>query len=489
MISMTRVLSVLLLNLLVGAVCAGADGESEEPLPLSLVQALEAALEHNPEVQSARLQTRIHERGVAVAAARFGRSLSAGLTHQTQRAASVSTLESVTTATSSLVAVELGVEQLLASGARIDVGLRNRRSTSNAAYRLIDPVYESEFGVEVTQPLWRGRGSINRTDQHLARNAYHGAQVDETRSVRDLQSAVASAYWNLYFATENLAVQQQLAGGAERVLETARTRADMGAGPRSEILQAEVGVARRQEQTIVAEGRVHLAEDRLKMLTGLDRDPDLWDRRLRLTSTVTADNDATIDLRAGIERAVATDPDLQRGRLQVQSLELLAQQAQDLARPQVDLTVRAGVSGIGASYADNNEALVEADGRNWTGGLSLRIPLGTDPQVLRHRQRLLEQERGVLDLERRRLGLIQQVRQHYRQVMISRRRTEVSTLAVGLARQNVAEVEARQNLGLSSARSVLDAQDELAQTRAGQLQAVLEHRKALLEWRRLTSGV
>ena len=72
-------------------------------------------------------------------------------------------------------------------------------------------------------------------------------------------------------------------------------------------------------------------------------------------------------------------------------------------------------------------------------------------------------------------------------VTISRQRTEVSDLAVKLALQNVAEQEERQNFGLSSARQVLDAQDELAETRGLRLQAGLDYRKSRIEWTRLTS--
>ena len=458
---------------------------ADDPLPLSLSEAVQSALEHNPDLHGARLRTRIRQHGVAVEAARFGRSVRAGVIHQAQRAPSISTLEDVTTATSSLIGFDVSVDQQLVSGGQVGLTFRNRRSWSNAAYRLIDPVYESEFGIEFIQPLLRGRGTVNRTDLRLARNDLESARVSHRERARDLRAQVLSAYWDLYFTIENRAVQAQLADGARRVLETARTRADMGAGPRSEILQAEVGVARRQEHLIVAEGQVHSAEDQLKSLTGLDRKPALWDRRLRLTTIPREGAVDSVDLRAGVERAVRADPGLRRGELRVQSLDLLARRAKDMARPQIDLSARVGLSGIGDSYADDAEALGKADGRSWTGSVNLRIPLGEDPQAERHRQRLLEKESGIIDLERRRLAVVQQVREQYRRVTISRRRTEVSDLAVKLALQNVAEQEERQNLGLSSARQVLDAQDELAETRALRLQAGLDYSKATIEWNRL----
>ncbi len=482
---MTRLFRAVTVVLLVAYSLAGA--ESAPPLSLSLEEAIQLAVERNPDVLGARLLTRIRQHGVAAETARFGRSLQAGVVHEAQRAPSISTLESVATATSSLVGVDVGIEQQFASGAQVGIILRNQRGSSNAAFRLIDPVYESELSLELNQPLWRGRGAVNRVDQQLSENDLQSAHVSQDSQLRDVQARVCGAYDNLYFAMEHRAVQEQLAQGARRVLETAQTRAAMGAGPRSEILQAEVGVARRQEQVIVAEGEVRRAEDRLKSLTGLDREPSLWDRRLRLTTTPRDDVGDSVDLSAGMARAMATDPGLRQGELRVQGLDLLARRAEDRARPQIDLSARVGLSGIGSSYGDNGQALSKADGRNWRGGLNLRIPLGADAETETYRQRLLEKEHGVIDLERRRLAVVQQVREQYRRVTISRQRTEVSTLTVDLALQNVTEVEQRQNLGLSSAREVLDAQDELAETRDLRLQAVLDHNQARIEWDRLTS--
>ncbi len=109
-------------------------------------------------------------------------------------------------------------------------------------------------------------------------------------------------------------------------------------------------------------------------------------------------------------------------------------QARDASRPQIDLRARVGLSGIGASYADNTEVLGDLEGRSWNGGLELRMPLGDDP-------------------ERLRLALVNQVREQYRRVRINARRAGVA---------------------------------DLAEARARRLQAVVESGKALIEWRRLT---
>ena len=68
-------------------------------------------------------------------------------------------------------------------------------------------------------------------------------------------------------------------------------------------------------------------------------------------------------------------------------------------------------------------------------------------------------------------------------------RSEERALGENLIQQSHAAqilVTHRLKLGLSTARLVLDAQDDLAQARASRLRAVVDYNQSLIEWQRLT---
>jgi len=460
-------------------------GRAADQLDLSLDQAVQMSLELNPGIRSARLGTQIQARAVAAEEARFGRSAGLVISHQAEQSPSISALEAVQTSTSDVLSVGATLSQDLSSGGRVGVSFANQRLSSNAAYRTIDPVYQSEVGLEFSQPLLRGRGDINRVDLHLARNGLEAAGVALEQRLRDLKADVGLAYWGLFFARGNLQVQRQLTEGAKRVLETVRTRAEMGADPRNSVLEAELGAAQREEGTVVAEGAVAQAEDQLRSLMGLDQDPETWDLRLiPQTSPQLPSFDS--DLTTSVDRAVKVSPAYRSTEIQLRNLDLQVRLARDRARPDVDLTARLGVTGIGASYNDNVEVLGEAEGRSWRASLLLSLPLGTTPDDERLRLRLLEKQRAQLDLERLRLDIVRQVREQHRRVRVDRRRAEVARLAESLAAQNVGEQEERLALGLSAVRQVLDAQDDLAAARNSHLHARVDYNQALVEWGRLT---
>ena len=458
---------------------------AQDAVNLSLDQAVQMALEKNLSVRAAHLGTRIRMAGVTEEEARFGRSLQTSLSHRADRSPSLSSLEQVQTATSNVQSLALDVSQQLATGGRIGLTFSQNRSASNAAYNTIDPIYGSNLELSFTQPLLQGRGKINRAGIDIAANNLERSEVDLDGRIRDLTAEVRAAYWNLFMSHENLEVSRQLSDGAKRVLETARARVEMGANARSSILQAEVGVASREENIVIAEGTVRDTEDRLKSLLGLDRDPDAWNVGLIPTETPTlVPFDG--DLRKGVENALNLSTAYRQQEIDLKNIDLQIDLARDDAQPAVDLSFRAGLRGIGSRYSDDLKGLGDAEGRSWQGGIAFSVPLGASASQARVQRRLIEKEQAEIDRERLRLQIAQQVREKHRQVNTDGRRAEVNLLAERLADQNVQEEEERLALGLSTVRQVLDAQDDLAEARIKRLRAIVDYNKALIEWTRFT---
>ena len=481
---LARVLPSLTVAALVGILSPAQSVGAQQGRELTLDQAIGIALENNLGLRSARIDTQIQTAGVAVEEAEFGRNLNGGLYHRSDRSPSVSALENVQSTTSNSQSLAIGIDQKLSTGGRVALEFSNSRSSSNVAYRTIDPVYGSKLELSLRQPLFQGRGSVNRVGIERARNSLEGARIDLDGQVRDLKAQVGNDYWGMFFAGANLQVKKQLHAGARRVLETVRTQAEVGTGTRSKILAAEVSLARREEDIVIAEGALREAEDQLKASCGLDQDPAMW-----TTALVLADSPVVStfedDLHDGIENALAVDVDFQQALVLLTDLDLQIALARDRTRPAAELSGRVGLSGIGESHANDLQGLTEADGRNWGGGVSLSLPLGRNPDEAIYRQRQLEKQRRAVDLENLRLQTAQRVRNQHRQVRINQRRAEVAGTAVGLAAQHVHEQEARLALGMATVREVLDAQDDLAGARVSHLRAIVDCNNARIMWERL----
>ncbi len=471
-----------LLAALVAALPARAQ---QDTLQLSLDQTVSMALERHLGVRSARLSQKSQERAVAQEQARFGRNLTANLTNQSSRSPSTSRLEAVTISTSNSLGLGLGLSQDLATGGRLNVSFTNNRSSNNAAFNTLNPLYRSGLNLNFSQPLLQGRGWVNRIGLRMARNALSAAELSVQGQLQDLRAEVSRAYWDLFLAKHNLTLREQFLAGAQRVLETAKVRAEVGADPVSNILQAEVGVAQRQQDIVSAQANLRQAEDQLKTLLGLDQDPQRWQSGVQPIDTPEVVSFVG-DPETGLAKTLAFSPSYQRAELDLKNSELQLALARDQARPSVSLNTQVGLSGIGGSYSDDLEGIKSGDSRSWQGGLSLDFPLGEDPAKIRVQQQLIQQEQREVALEQLRLQLAQQVRNQHRSVETSRQREEAARWTERLSAQNLAELEERLSLGLATVRQVLDAQDDLAQARLSRVQSLIDYNKAIIEWRRLT---
>ncbi|MBI2502566.1 MAG: TolC family protein [Candidatus Latescibacteria bacterium] len=480
--SLRRHLSLCILSALLAGVPARAQ---QDTLRLTLGQAIALAVDYHLGLRSARLSQKLQEGSVAQEQARFGRTLTASLTNQSNRSPSISRLEGVQTSTSNSIGLGLGLSQDLATGGRFSLNFSNNRSSNNAAFNTIDPVYRSGLSLSFNQPLLQGRGWVNRIGLRVARNSLTASELVVQGQIQDLRAEVSRTYWDLSMAVQNLQLREQFLAAAQRVLETAKVRAAVGSDPASNILQAEVGVAQRQQDIVSAQASLRQAEDQLKTLLGLDQDPQRWQLPLQAIDTpAVAAFEGDPD--SGLARTLAFNPSYRRAQLDLKSTELQIALARDQTRPSVALSTQVGLSGIGGSYSDDIKGLKAWDGRSWQGSVNLDFPLGENGAEIRLQQQLIQKEQRQVELERLRLQLAQQVRNQHRQVETSRQREEAARWTERLSVQNLDELEERLNLGLTTVRQVLDAQDDLAQARLSRLQALIDYNKALIEWRRLT---
>ena len=117
----------------------GFPAASQETLQLSLEQAVDLALEKNLSLRSARLNTRISAAGIQAEKARFGRRLTGGLFHQSERSPSISSLEDVENTATNSQSLNLGIAQELSAGGRLglDYGSLEARELAGGVMRAI----------------------------------------------------------------------------------------------------------------------------------------------------------------------------------------------------------------------------------------------------------------------------------------------------------------------------------------------------------------
>ena len=485
--AMLRKTGIFGLTLVLGmtTVCPATD---EDLFRLTLSDAVNMALTRNPEARVAYLDTLIQIQRVSRERAKFQKKYQFDSFYTSDRLPSTSGLEEVNQLTNNNQEFDFELSQQLDSGGIVSLEFYNSRSSSNAGYRLINPVYETRLGMRFTQPMLRGRGRIIRVNEYIESNNLEKSKQMLKGKIADLVVDIHSTYWDLFYERENLKVYQRNSEGARRVLQTAQAKVEAGAAAKSDVLEAEVSMALREEDIVLAKDKIQDQEGHLKYLLGLEVQRHIWDMRI-----VTVDAPPFIpfegDLEEGLKKGVEVDEQYQEVLIELKNLDLQIESVRNNMQPRVDLVGQANLNGIDRNYMEAVGMLGKGDGFSLQVGLSLDLPIGNTMEVEKYRTRLLERKQKEVALEKFESQIKWKVHEAFRQVQTDYKRIEVAKQAESLANQRVSEEEHRMSLGLSTVRRVLDAQDEMTQAQSDFLKALVDYNKSLMRWKKITGEI
>jgi cobalt-zinc-cadmium efflux system outer membrane protein len=121
--------------------------------------------------------------------------------------------------------------------------------------------------VALTQPIELGGKRGRRIDVAEATAATNAADIARTEI--DVRAEVRRAFYEAVAAERRVALARELADLAQRARDAAQARVDAGDAPRLELLQAELGLARAQNDLATRDGERVASKVELNALLGL----------------------------------------------------------------------------------------------------------------------------------------------------------------------------------------------------------------------------
>ena len=268
------------------------------------------------------------------------------------------------------------------------------------------------------------------------------------------------------------------------------------------MLQSEAEVATRTQATVVAEGAWRSAQVGLKRLIVADTSDSLWGTPIVPTDRPGDEVAPALAVSAAIARALGNRTDIEAVRRQAESLELNIRLLEDQQKPAVDVTSSLALAGVGGTrilrageglgssgvgtipggYFDALQALGSFDFPTWNVGLTFSVPFrNTQANAAVARGRV---QRRQLDASLRAIELqvAANVTQIADQVTNANQQVQAAVVARRLAEQRLDLEASRLQAGLSTTFLVLQAQRDLATAQTSELRALLDYRKALVDF-------
>lgn len=376
---------------------------------------------------------------------------------------------------------QIGITQPVVTGGSISVNGTLDRTKSSPTRSYPNPAYDSDVSLSVRQPLLKGAGTrVNRAAIERARLGVSIANLDFKSSVLQVVSNVESAYYNLAFAREQLAVRRFSLDVAQKLLDENRTRRQTGVATDLDVLQAEVGVANARRDVLLAEQTVRDREDALLALI----QPFSFNVAV---GTIRLNGDPQPQLNGDLSYKLARDnsPDFIAQQRVIEQMKIDATVAKQNRLPTLNVGGTVGYNTRDDSYSTAARNVWDGNGNTWQIDATLSVPIGMRADRARYRQALSYVSREELRLQQLDQAILVEVRAAVRSVQTSQESLRISRLATELSQRQFELEKARYDAGLSTFRRVQESQADLDNARVNELQARVNLRVALSALARL----
>jgi len=382
---------------------------------------------------------------------------------------------------------DTGLETLIPTGANIRLGFTESDLVNN-----VNPVpffgstnntftreYQTFVGLTFTQPILKNAGeNVTMANIRIAAMESDIAFQQYRRQLMLAISQAEAAYWNLYFAQEQLAFFKESVGLAETVLSDSRERLKAGRAAELDVMEAQSGLGLRLSKQNEALQNFYDALGQVQSLSGM---APLEHGRVVHAVDRPPPEVRTPAYAESYQRAFDLNPDYLIQLKKVDQEKVRMGVARNQRLPELDFKSAYGFNGLGRTPGDSLDFMETRDYPSWSLGFELRIPLGggikerndfqsaklTLQEAVENLSAIQTQIANALDAGIRKTRKWQESIQSYQSVIDFNE----SLLKTQVARLNAGTIEPRK---------VLEVEADLFEARQSFAEALVQRQRTLL---------
>jgi outer membrane protein len=395
--------------------------QAQEPSPLTLQQAVNIALEKNPERKAALADTK-------AASADVKEARSFLLPHATFSE----------TAT-------IGNDPVYVFGSKLR---QQRFTTADFAPNVLntpDPFGDFATRLGGTWNLFDSFGSWRAVNRAERMKDAAGHQLERTD--QEIIFRVVDSYYRVLLVKKQLEVAEQSMKTAQAILDRSKDRFESGVVVESDYLSAQVRLATRKQELIRAQNDLALARAQLSTSIGISAETEVDPVEVLAEKNLPATSLDDLE-----KQAVDRRPDLDR----IRSEEAAQQQSVSIAKSAFGPRVNA----FGGWEADNPTFVAGGGGNNWLAGIEVQFDLfegGAKRAQLSHERALEEKVSAVKEMATDAIRL--EVRRAYYDLDAARQQVDVARATIAEAQESLRINQDRYDSGLSTIADLLAAEE------------------------------
>jgi outer membrane protein TolC len=485
-----------------------APAKARTAVNLSLEDAIRMGVENNLRVRLFQLDEQIRRRQIVISQAVFDPFFNLGATYAKNRDPTVSILESDPTTQGVSVSPSEGIDYYgslrgkYLLGTEYEVRLSQSqldRPTINPAFTRLNPITRTQISAALRQPLLKGGWyTVNTAGVQIAENNSLIAEEQLELTLIDTVYEVEGAYWDLLFATQNLAAKQKAVDVSAENVRNAKRRLEIGTFAEIDVTTVESQLSLRRAELEEAQLLVEDTRDRLLNLINYTKEESLkalWEAgspltpfdNLEVVCTSTPEpGGAELGRDEAMAAAFTHRPDYRQVEIAVRNRELEIAVAKNEMLPALDVFGEYRQLGLEETFLDSYQELGTGDYYSWLAGVEFSIPLSNRAARNAYRNARDELRKTAVEKHDLENSIVIEVDRTLRRIDSLRRKISDLEERVRLQKALLDAERIKLDVGKSIAYTVSVIENDLVDNVAQALRAKADLQRAKAEFYRAT---
>ena len=239
--------------------------------------------------------------------------------------------------------------QGFSTGTTFNTFFNSVRSSSTSPANFFNPAVQSAIGVSIQQQLLQGFGrDVTRRNILIAENNRKIADLAFAQQAITTITSTVNAYWELVYARQNVAVQQQAVTVSEKLYNDNKKQLEIGTMAPLDVTRAESELATDRQNLIVAQ--TTQLQDELVLKNFISKDPTASNLlNVEIIPTDKPDTPSSIQTSPfadAVQEAFANRPDVQEQLLNLKNGEIDVKATKNALLPLATLTASYSSTGL-----------------------------------------------------------------------------------------------------------------------------------------------
>jgi outer membrane protein len=326
--------------------------------------------------------------------------------------------------------------------------------------------YNGNYGLNAQWTLYNGGKRLNTIKQVKLNSK--AAQLDVETSENSIQESILQNYVQILYAAEAIKVNESTLSVSKAQYERGKQLVAAGSLSRVELAQLEAQVSTDEYQLVTAQTALQNYKLQLKQLLELDCADEM---NVQIVEIDDASVLATLPDKLDVyEAALAQRPEIQSGKLNIESAALGVKVAKAGYIPTIGLT-----AGIGTNHTTGSDFTFSEqvkNGWNNTAGLSVSVPIFNNRQTKSAVQKAkLQQETSQLDLQDKQKALYKSIEGYWLEAVSSQQRYAAAEKKQNSAQTSYELISQQFDLGMKNIVELLTEKNTLLSAKQETLQA------------------